>query len=136
MTFHPVPIDRTGLLAHLQCPEWRTEIRCRGMLLLLEVGHITTDIRAGRVYTRGWYARIIGRGADIEAMRRYYARVEEVFGRPGRLPGDTAIGVRGYGRTREDAVKHLRRALVRGWDYSGALYAPPHLGGFTSEYDQ
>lgn len=135
MTLHPRPLDRSGILGHLRTREWWTDIRVRGLLLRVEIGRIMVDVRAGRVYTRGWYARIVGRGATLAKIRAYYARVDEVFGLDG-LPGDRAIGTRGYGRTRADAVLFLRRALLNGWMASGALYAPPQFNAsYTSEYD-
>lgn len=118
MTFTPAPFGPGGPLGHLRTRDWRTLIRCRGMLLRVEVGRIVTDYRGGRAYTRGWYARIIGRGRTTAEMIAYYQRADEVFGTDG-------LGTRGYGRTREEAVGFLRTALRRGWLASGALYAPP-----------
>lgn len=129
MTFTPASFSRDGLFGHLRTRDWRTLIRCRGMLLRVEVGRIVTDYRGGRAYTRGWYARIIGRGRTTAEMIAYYQRVDEVFGADG-------LGTRGYGRTREEAVGFLRTALRRGWLASGALYAPAQFdASYTSEYD-
>lgn len=129
IAFTPEPFDSSGFLTGLRTREWRTIVQIRGLRLHIRVARIAVDYLNGRVRTRGWYAKISGYRGKLSRVMAYYERIDDVFGSDG-------LGTRGYGRTREDAVRFLRTALLRGWMASGKEYAPVQYDfSYKSEYD-
>lgn len=126
----PTPLSLRVRAEHPGAPlDWLTRVRIRRLPITVCVARILRCDDDGRLRYRGWYARTHGCGGSIAAVLAYYNVIESAF-------GSDVHGVRGYGRTRDEAVGFLRVALLRGWMGSGALYAPPQMpSGYTSEYE-